>query len=567
MARDGYLISSELVGLRPVMPDDARLLYDCWHDAGVQRNLNIQEPDQPLDDWWRAENQRPRSWLECVVVWFADEAPAGIVSLGSIKADPELMVLLLPGFRGRGLGTEASRLIIDYGFTRMGIASVGGGASDFNKASQRMLAKLGFVRDPAADASYNNEWGEGSVTELAYHLDRTDWMRGRSFGAPVTPCVFDARLALETIRGLDIVRVCGSDGERQALETIAGRLDRIGVTWRYHTFRDAWLEPDDPHLVVRGRKISVRPVMELSFQSGFEFMGNDGLCVEVVAPLSPVGDCAGRIAVAREFDSSRPVEPEAAAQLMAFPFREDAEAYLWAQTWGIEKVPSAYVTPEDIAFVLDSLGEHAVLRWGARKTEREFRNLVAEIPGTRKPEEIVVMGAHIDSFPGTVGSADDAAGCALLVEAARWFAANPPERTVRLIWFTGEELDRRGSRRYASECIGGPRSAKLMVNVDTGYEMYTGPVKVYASREETLAWAEKTLNLRGIETHISQSSYADAGAFSEMGIPTLMACAPSKQPAHLPDDRPGNIDPHKLQVIGSLSLQAAICAAYLPTGT
>ena len=543
------------------MPDDASVLYDCWHDPDVQKNLNSRETESPLEDWWISEEKRPRSWLRCVVVSLDTGGPAGMVSLGSVAADPELIVLLLPQFRGRGLGVEAARLIVDYGFAMMGLAGIGAGAFDFNKASQKMLDRLGFTRTPAKDESRPNRWGPGNRAELAYHLDRAAWERNRATADPVRPSVFDARGALDTIRKLDFVRLCGSQGERRGMDHIAERLDEIGVTWRHHTFHDWWMEPEDPHLAVRGRKLAVRPVMEFSFQYGFDFVTDNGLLVDVSAPLSPAGGPAGTITVSRRFDPEQPVRQDAAAQLLAMPFDPEAEAYLWSQPTETQQVPAAYVGLEDAPFVLDALGEPAVLRWGTKRVRRKFRNLVAEIPGAVRPKEIVVLGAHIDSFPGTVGSSDDGAGCALLVEAARWFAANPPARTVRLVWFTGEELDRRGSRSYVEKCVTDPAAVKLMVNVDTGCEMYTGPARVYVLNDETVEWVRERFNLQGIEVYTSESAYSDAGAFSAAGIRTFTACGPSKQSAHLPDDRPESIDPHKLQLLGSLNLEAAIRAA------
>jgi len=558
--RDGLISEGELVGLRPVVPDDAGLLYECWHDPDVQRNFNFREPDTPVAEWWSA-NAGHRSWLECVVVELASGSSAGEVSLGSVPKEPQLVMLLLPEFRGRGLGTEAARLIIDYGFAVMGLASVGGGAFDFNAASQRLLEKLGFARCAEEDGTYPNAWGEGEVTEIAYRLDRATWERSRAPKGPVRPHVFDARPALETIKRLDMIRLCGSEGERQAMQVIAEQLENAGVGWHYHTFRDRWLEPEDPRLTVRGRTLAVRPALEVSFQSDLYSKKNDVPRVDVTAALAPAHDCAGGIAVADRFDPQCPVRPEAAAQLMAFPFDPEIEPYLWAQTWEGKRVQAAWVMNEDVAFVMDTLGEPATLSWGAKEVDRDFRNLVAEIPGVEKPQEIVIMGAHIDTFPGTVGSADAAAGCAVLVEAARWFAANPPARTVRLVWFTGEELDARGSRRYVSECLGDPRVVKLMVEADGGCEMYTGPFTVYTSDGPTIEWARRRLNLDGWEHSISTSPGTDARHFIAAGIPAFMPEAPSKQGPHLPDDRPENIDPHKLQVLGSLCLDAAICAA------
>ncbi len=373
---------------------------------------------------------------------------------------------------------------------------------------------------------------------------------------------FDVHCALDTIRKLDFIRVCGSEGERRGMDIVARRLDEIGVGWHYHVFYDKWLEPDDPHLIVRGRKIRIVPAMQLSFHHGLDFVDNDSVCVDLRAELSTVDDCTGRIAVARRFDRQRPIVPGALAQLVAFPFDPEMEPYLWAQQDRDSlHVPVAIVGLADIPLVENALDEPAQMKWSARAAEREFRNLVAEIPGNGVPDEIVVMGAHIDSWPGTVGASDDAAGCAVLTEAARWFAGHPPTRTVRLVWFTGEEVDARGSRRYVSEGVDDARQSKLMVNVDSSCEMGAGQFLLYSSDESTVEWARQRLALDGMEHVIVEAKGLDAGAFIALGIPALGVEAPFKQDAHLPDDSPESIDPDKLQILGSLSLEAAVCAA------
>lgn len=79
------------------------------------------------------------------------------------------------------------------------------------------------------------------------------------------------------------------------------------------------------------------------------------------------------------------------------------------------------------------------------------QNVVAEIRGSEKPEEIVVLGAHLDSWELGTGALDNGVNCALVVEAARAIAAGPrPRRTIRFVLFTGEELGLLGSRGYVA---------------------------------------------------------------------------------------------------------------------
>jgi Zn-dependent M28 family amino/carboxypeptidase len=71
--------------------------------------------------------------------------------------------------------------------------------------------------------------------------------------------------------------------------------------------------------------------------------------------------------------------------------------------------------------------------------DKESRNLIVEIPGSERPEEILLVGAHYDSVTGSPGANDNASGVAALLELARQLAGTHPVRTVRLVAFVNEE--------------------------------------------------------------------------------------------------------------------------------
>jgi hypothetical protein len=66
-------------------------------------------------------------------------------------------------------------------------------------------------------------------------------------------------------------------------------------------------------------------------------------------------------------------------------------------------------------------------------------NIVAEVPGTQRPTEIVVVGAHYDTVPGSPGANDNASGVAALLALAEYFAERPQPRTLRFVAFANEE--------------------------------------------------------------------------------------------------------------------------------
>lgn len=104
------------------------------------------------------------------------------------------------------------------------------------------------------------------------------------------------------------------------------------------------------------------------------------------------------------------------------------------------------------------------------KPERGF-NVVAELRGTTRPDEIVVIGAHYDAELNTPGADDNASGVAAMLELARRFAGAPMDRTVRWVGFTNEESSNShggvmGSFAYARDAKNRNESIVAMMSLE-----------------------------------------------------------------------------------------------------
>jgi Zn-dependent M28 family amino/carboxypeptidase len=90
-------------------------------------------------------------------------------------------------------------------------------------------------------------------------------------------------------------------------------------------------------------------------------------------------------------------------------------------------------------------------------------NTIAEIPGTDPTlkAEVVMLGGHLDSWHSSTGATDNAAGCAVAMEAARILIASglKPRRTIRVALWSGEEQGLHGSREYVKQHFGEMKSA------------------------------------------------------------------------------------------------------------
>jgi Zn-dependent M28 family amino/carboxypeptidase len=102
-------------------------------------------------------------------------------------------------------------------------------------------------------------------------------------------------------------------------------------------------------------------------------------------------------------------------------------------------------------------------------------NMDVTIPGTSTPAEIVLVGAHIDSFQGTPGADDNASGVAAVLELASRFAAKPQTRTLRFAIFVNEEPPAfwtadMGSLVYANKCKADGENVVAMLSLESiGY--------------------------------------------------------------------------------------------------
>ncbi|MCP4590272.1 MAG: M20/M25/M40 family metallo-hydrolase, partial [bacterium] len=122
---------------------------------------------------------------------------------------------------------------------------------------------------------------------------------------------------------------------------------------------------------------------------------------------------------------------------------------------GVAKIPTAAVTVEAAARMqrLTQRGTTIRVRLmmeAQNLGEREQANVIGEIRGRELPDEVVVVGGHLDSWDSGTGAHDDGGGCALTLAAARLVHHLDlrPRRTIRVVLFVAEEQGGHGGRAY-----------------------------------------------------------------------------------------------------------------------
>lgn len=206
-------------------------------------------------------------------------------------------------------------------------------------------------------------------------------------------------------------------------------------------------------------------------------------------------------------------------------------------------------------------------------------NLEAEVRGTDKPEDILVIGAHYDSVQGSPGANDNATGVAALLALARAFANTQPSCTVRFVAFTNEEPPffqsrHMGSRVYAQRCHAQGEKIMLMLSLETigyysekpGSQSYpfplsffypsTGNFIAFVSKMEYASWVRQLLTAfrrqaqfpsegGAVWEWIPGVAWSDHWSFWKEGYPAVMVTdtAPNRYPHyHMATDTPDKID-------------------------
>lgn len=155
-----------------------------------------------------------------------------------------------------------------------------------------------------------------------------------------------------------------------------------------------------------------------------------------------------------------------------------------------------------------------------RTEEWTSHNVIATVLGTEKPEEIVSFGAHYDSVDFSKGVYDNGAGSVINMEVLRYFAENPPKRTLKFMWYGSEEIGLEGSWAYVKAHKEELEAHKLMINVDVG-----GPVlgvdRITATAEKALAsYLEYFVKIHGFTAEVKQGIYSsDSIPFADSGVP------------------------------------------------
>lgn len=191
---------------------------------------------------------------------------------------------------------------------------------------------------------------------------------------------------------------------------------------------------------------------------------------------------------------------------------------------GIRKIPAAALTQPDADLLERQLASGPVrlhLKLHSETLEAaESANVIGEVPG--ESDEIVLLGAHLDSWDTTPGANDDGVGVAIVLEAARQILrmGRKPRRTIRVVLYANEEFGQSGAKAYAADHAAELAKHVVAMEADSG----SGPAIKLDARVPAESWAavqEFARQLGLAPGDNSENGGADVGVLRSKGVPVF----------------------------------------------
>ena len=242
---------------------------------------------------------------------------------------------------------------------------------------------------------------------------------------------------------------------------------------------------------------------------------------------------------------------------------------------GVPRIPSAAITAEDADLIhrLLAAGEtvRLRLRLGCRTLpDAESANVVADLEGRESPGEIVLIGAHLDSWDLATGAIDDGAGVAMVMEGLRLLKTLGlrPRRTIRGVLYMNEENGLRGGKAYAADHAAELPRHVAALETDSGAGRPTGlSATVGPGGLDSLARLLPLLRPLGADAIAAGGGGADIGPLQTGTVPLLGLRLDTTRYFdwhHSPADTLDKVDPHELALGAAAVAVVAYTLAEMP---
>ncbi len=344
---------------------------------------------------------------------------------------------------------------------------------------------------------------------------------------------YDEQRAFALLQKIGFTRVAGSAEEEKAAEILKAECESFGLSAQIEPFEieegvvEATLEILEPYR----KEYTVRGY-QCAENTPADGLTADFLYVEDGVPANLTA-AKGKIVLVNGFLRVPLFKTLMAAGVAGIVTmdgslrdkRDETDLHqrkLRAQLRRFGNVPAVMVRVADAMEMVASGAAKARITLKNENRTLTSHNVMATIPGTEHPEEVISFGAHYDSVEFSKGVFDNGAGSVIIMEAARYFMQHPPKRTLQFNWYGSEEIGLEGSWAYVNTHKDELKNHKFMINVDVGAPILGSDGAGVTADEDLLHFVDYFFKIKGLPVKTRQGIYSsDSIPFADNGVPAI----------------------------------------------
>mgnify|MGYP000194561089 CR=1 FL=1 len=200
---------------------------------------------------------------------------------------------------------------------------------------------------------------------------------------------------------------------------------------------------------------------------------------------------------------------------------------------GVKRIPAVALSNPDADLLVNQFSRNKPVEFSLKVTamrnesvQVKGANVIGEITGSELPDEIVALGAHLDSWDVGTGAIDDGLGVAMVMAATAHIAKleQRPKRTIRVILFAGEEVGLIGAKQYVIDHKDELSKHVIAVEWDFGLgKIYSMQANVSDAAKPAIAELASYVAPLGVGFNAANKArgQSDMGAVTDLGVPAM----------------------------------------------
>ncbi len=273
---------------------------------------------------------------------------------------------------------------------------------------------------------------------------------------------------MEIVKALEFERLAGTEGEKRAAEIITSYVDKMGLSCEYEPFPLYTFEPGTAKIVIQDTQIEGIPFgLNENFYAENRFIFLDNPNIVGIKKAEYRDKIVVGYGYSRKLANDLKESDVQAYIAIGTPEKPAVSLSHRQSTYSAGYIPTISISYEDGIKLKNLSGSKGKLIIEQKVKKSKASNIVVNMPGKGKDENLTLITAHYDTVAHSPGAIDNSGGVVAVLKAMEYFSTHKPSRDIRFIFFSGEEVGLLGSQNYLHKHKDElKKRAGMVINID-----------------------------------------------------------------------------------------------------